>query len=209
MIITAESLKSSDKVYRLNLINSITGFKPGNLIGTKSVNNQSNLAIFSSVVHLGSKPPLLGIITRPNSVPRHTYKNIIDTNYFTINHISKNSVVRAHYTSAKFDVDDSEFKRCGFEEDYINSFYAPFVKESEVKIGMKLAEEIKIRSNNTILLVGEVIKIIVDDNFIGKDGSLKYEDMNSICISGLDTYYETKMIAKYPYARREKKNKKW
>ena len=98
MIITAESLKSSDKVYRLNLINSITGFKPGNLIGTKSVNNQSNLAIFSSVVHLGSKPPLLGIITRPNSVPRHTYKNIIDSNYFTINHISKNSVIRAHYT---------------------------------------------------------------------------------------------------------------
>ena len=74
---------------------------------------------------------------------------------------------------------------------------------------MKLVEEISIKSNNTILLVGEVIKIIVDDNFIDTDGSLKYEDMNSICISGLDTYYETKKIAKYPYARREELPEKW
>ena len=54
-----------DKISRLNLINSITGVKPSNLIGTKSKDGFSNLAIFSSVVHLGSKPPLIGFITRP------------------------------------------------------------------------------------------------------------------------------------------------
>ena len=78
MIYTKENLSSLDKIYRLNLINSITGYKPANLIGTKSKSYQSNLAIFSSVVHLGSNPALIGIITRPNTVPRHTYKNIID-----------------------------------------------------------------------------------------------------------------------------------
>ena len=41
------------------------------------------------------------------------------------------------FNLSKFDIDDSEFKRCGFEEDYLNDFFAPFVKESEVKIGMK------------------------------------------------------------------------
>ena len=89
MTYSEESLKTLNKIYRLNLINSITGYKPANLIGTKSKNGVTNLAIFSSVIHLGSNPALIGIVTRPNTVPRHTYKNIIDTKYFTINHISK------------------------------------------------------------------------------------------------------------------------
>ena len=107
--IDSKQISEFSKVYRLNLINSITGYKPANLIGTKSTKGQSNLAIFSSVVHLGSKPPLIGIITRPNTVPRDTYRNIIESNYYTINHISKNMVERAHFTSAKIRDDESEF----------------------------------------------------------------------------------------------------
>ena len=48
-----------DKVKRLKLINSITGVKPANLIGTRSSDGITNLAIFSSIVHLGSNPPLI------------------------------------------------------------------------------------------------------------------------------------------------------
>ena len=96
--IDSKQISEFSKVYRLNLINSITGYKPANLIGSKSTKGKTNLAIFSSVVHLGSKPPLIGIITRPNTVPRDTYRNIIESSYYTINHISKNMVERAHFT---------------------------------------------------------------------------------------------------------------
>ena len=202
-IIDNKNISEYSKLYRLNLINSITGYKPANLIGTKSNNEISNLAIFSSVVHLGSKPPLIGIITRPNTVPRDTYKNIISNKTYTINHISKDMVERAHYTSAKFNEEDSEFDYCNFEEEYINGFNAPFVKESQIKIGMKLVEEKNIETNNTILIIGEVQKIVVDDNYIDEDGSLDYHKLNSVCISGLDTYYETNKISKYPYARKD------
>ena len=44
-----------DRFYRINLINSITGIKPANLVGTKN-NISENLAIFSSLVHNGSNP---------------------------------------------------------------------------------------------------------------------------------------------------------
>ncbi len=202
-IIDNKNISEYSKLYRLNLINSITGYKPANLIGTKSNNEISNLAIFSSVVHLGSKPPLIGIITRPNTVPRDTYKNIISNKTYTINHISKDMVERAHYTSAKFNEEDSEFDYCNFEEEYIDGFNAPFVKESQIKIGMKLVEEKNIETNNTILIIGEVQKIVVDDNYIDEDGSLDYHKLNSVCISGLDTYYETNKISKYPYARKD------
>ena len=192
-----------DKVSRLNLINSITGFKPANLIGTISNQNQENLAIFSSLVHLGSKPPLLGLVTRPDSVPRHTYSNIIESKYYTINHISDDIIERAHMTSAKFNRDESEFEKCELESEYLDNFRAPFVKKCECKIGMKFVEEIKIKSNNTILIVGEVINIIVKPNSVEEDGSLDFEKLNSVCISGLDTYYKTQKIVKYPYARKK------
>ena len=76
-----------DKIYRLNLINSCTGYKSANLIGTCSNEGILNLAVFSSITHLGSNPALLSFIVRPTIVPRDTYKNIIDNKFFTVNHI--------------------------------------------------------------------------------------------------------------------------
>jgi hypothetical protein len=83
--ITAADIKAFEKLYRLNLVNAITGYKPANLIGTADGAGATNLAIFSSVVHLGSDPPLLGMVTRPTSVPRHTYENIQASGCYTIN----------------------------------------------------------------------------------------------------------------------------
>lgn len=204
-----EDIDSLDKVSRLNLINSVTGFKPANLIGTISDQKQENLAIFSSLVHLGSKPPLLGLVTRPNSVPRHTYTNIIESKFYTINHINDNIIERAHMTSAKFNRDESEFEKCSLEKEYIDSFHVPYVKESECKIGMKFVEEIKIRSNDTILIVGEIINIMIKQDSVAEDGSLDFEKLNSVCISGLDTYYKAQKIVKYPYAKKKNIPTKW
>ena len=198
-----------DKVSRLNLINSVTGFKPANLIGTISKQNQENLAIFSSVVHLGSKPPLLGLVTRPNSIPRHTYTNIIESKFYTINHVSDNIIERAHMTSAKFNRDESEFEKCDLEKEYIDGFHAPYVKESECRIGMKFIEEVNIKCNDTILIVGEIINIITKQDSVSEDGSLDFEKLNSVCISGLDTYYKAKKIEKYPYAKKKNIPTKW
>ena len=78
MNLTKTDLENASKVFRLNLINSITGIKPANLIGSISNSGQTNLAIFSSVIHLGSNPAYLGFIMRPiGDVPRHTYENIL------------------------------------------------------------------------------------------------------------------------------------
>ena len=99
-----------DHLHRINLINSCSGFKSANLIGTKSNDGIPNVAIFSSVTHFGSNPPLLGIIFRPVSdVPRNTYENIKETGQFTINHIHRDIIEQAHHTSAKYDKRISEF----------------------------------------------------------------------------------------------------
>ncbi|MCX5663448.1 MAG: flavin reductase, partial [Planctomycetota bacterium] len=77
-----------ERNFRVNLVNSLSGYKPANLIGTLGSDGVENLAIFSSVVHLGSDPALLGFIQRPIGEQSHTYKNIIASGFFTINHVS-------------------------------------------------------------------------------------------------------------------------
>ena len=61
-----------DYVNRINLINSCSGYKSANLIGSVSKKGINNLAIFSSIIHIGSNPALLGFFTRPTSVIRNT-----------------------------------------------------------------------------------------------------------------------------------------
>lgn len=155
--LNSEAINKLDKRKRANLINSISGYKSANLIGTISDSGVANLAIFSSVVHLEANPPLLGFILRPVAeVPRHTYENIKQNGSYTINHVHENFVEKAHWTSAKFKRDESEFAKCGLTAEFINDFAAPFVAESKIKIGLKLVEEIPINFNKTILIIGEI-----------------------------------------------------
>lgn len=202
MLITKEDIKSLDRIKRLNIINSITGIKPGNLIGTVSSNKVSNLAIFSSIIHLGSNPPLIGMITRPtDEVPRHTYTNILEQGFYTINHVPFEMTKSAHQTSAKYKEDISEFEACGFTEEYHGDFIAPYVKESKIKIGMKYVQSIPIEINGTILVIGEIQNIIISENIISEEGYIDLEHAKSVGISGLNSYYKLSLLDSYDYAR--------
>lgn len=172
MKITKENILVFEKLYRTNFVNSLSGFKSANLIGTISKEGKTNLAIFSSVIHVGANPPAIGFLMRPVSVERHTYKNIKETNYFTINHINKNIFKKAHQTSARYDKDISEFDECGLTPEYSDTIKAPYVKESKIKIGCRFVEEHEIKFNGTIFIVGEILEVILPDDIVGEDGFL-------------------------------------
>ena len=202
MYLTKDQIKQTSRIKRLNIINSITGVKPANLIGSISENGLSNLAIFSSIVHLGSNPALLGFILRPqHEVRRDTYDNIMQTKYYTINHIPSDYIENAHYTSAKFDREDSEFERCKLTEEYLFDFDAPFVKESRVKIGLKLEEMLPIELNKCVMVIGSIHHLWVDNVAVEEDGQINLELLDDVGIGGLNSYYNLKRIAQFPYAR--------
>ena len=201
MIITRENILEFEKLYRTNLFNSLSGFKSANLIGTISKEGKTNLAIFSSVIHVGANPPLMGLLMRPVSVERHTYHNIKETGFFTINQIHKDIFKQAHQTSARYDKDVSEFDACGLTPEFTEIVKAPYVKDSKIKIGLKFLEEHEIKSNGTIFIVGEIIEVIFPDEVIAKTGYVDIEKAETIVISGLDSYHETKRIARLSYAK--------
>ena len=183
-----EEIENLEKIYRVNLINSCSGYKAANLIGTVSGSN-NNLAIFSSLVHLGSNPPLLGFFLRPTEiVPRHTYLTIKENQYYTINSVEKDFADKAHHTSAKYDKSISEFEIVDLEPEFINKFPSPYVKSSSIKIGMKFVEEIKISYNKSRLIVGKIVELHVNDDMIDKDGFLNLYKAEVATISGCDGY---------------------
>ena len=182
------------------MINSLSGFKSANLVGTINTESLTNVAIFSSAVHIGANPPLMGIISRPNTVPRHTLENIIATEQFTINHVHSKIYQQAHQTSARYNT-QSEFEATNLTPEFINNFKAPFVQEANIKIGLSLADIIDIHLNNTKMIIGKIEWISLPQNCVEQDGKINLETADTVVISGLDTYHKTTQIERLPYAK--------
>ncbi len=201
---TTERLESLEKAYRTHLINSLGGFKSVALIGTISKSEVTNLAIFSSIFHIGAHPPLIAMIFRPSPPERNTLSNILETGYYTINHINESIYKQAHQTSARYDEDISEFEVTGLEAEFKNGFFAPFVKQSHIQIAVLFKEKIDIAINNTSMVIGEITEIYVPENCISDDGFLDIEKANTITCSGLDSCHKTVRLDRLSYAKPNK-----
>ena len=204
MYLSRSGIEELPRKKRLNIINSISGIKPAVLIGTRSSEGHANLSIVNSTVHIGSNPAMLGYILRPlGEVRRHTYENILSTEVFTVNHIHRSFIEKAHYTSAKFEAEVSEFDSCDLTEEYRDSFEAPFVKESLLKIGLRHVETVKVESNDTLLVIGAIEHLTIPDFAVDERGYIDLGAIEDVGISGLNSYYSLKKIAEFPYARVE------
>lgn len=198
---TRNEIDGLDYIYKINLINSLSGYKSANLIGSVSPEGLENTAVFSSVIHLGSTPPLLGFILRPTTVPRNTYENLKQTGVFTINHIAESFIEDAHHTSAKYPSMVSEFEVTELTKEYLGDFQAPFVKEAPVKIAMSYVDEFKIPYNQTILVVGEVQFFEVEEEMLQADGFLNLGKGGVATVNGLDGYAVPTLLKRLEYQR--------
>jgi len=194
-------LLEMEKLQRTNFVNSLTGFKSACLVGTRSKSGNTNLAIFSSIVHLGSHPPLIGMFTRPDSVDRHTFENILETGEYTLNHLTRSMTMKAHQTSARYPREVSEFDAVGLTPTYLDGFFAPLVEESVISIGLKLVETQRIAANNTILVIGEVQHVILPEHCLGIDGFIDLELAGTLTCSGIDSYHATEQLMRLAYAK--------
>lgn len=201
MHFTRDQINDLGKIKKINLINSCSGYKSANLIGTISKEGITNVAVFSSVTHLGSNPPTLGFILRPTTVPRDTYKNILESGVFTINHIFEDIIEDAHHTSAKYKETISEFDITSLEDEYHDDCIAPFVKGSPVQMEMKFIEEYHIKSNNVIHIIAEIKNLYIKDEIIQEDGFLNLSKAKVAAINGLDAYAIAKNNTRFEYQR--------
>lgn len=201
MILTQNDLLKLETRYRTAFINSLAGFRQAVLVGTKSVDGITNLAIFNSLIHLGANPALFGLINRPDSVQRDTLQNILETKEYTLNYIQSFQYEKAHQTSARYEKGVSEFEKVGFKELYYPTCYAPFVENAVVKIAMKLEDTIPIPLNGTILIIGSIAQVEIAESMVGADGFVDLSESDVLISQGLDAYFVSKKIGRLPYAK--------
>ncbi|MEL6718158.1 MAG: flavin reductase [Bacteroidota bacterium] len=186
---------------RATLMNYLSGFKSANLIGTRSEAGINNLAVFNSVIHIGSNPPYLGFILRPTTVARHTYENMQNTQFYTINAITKAIYPKAHQTSAKYAVDQSEFEAVGLTPEFKEEFHAPYVAESPIQFGLQLEEVNLNKCNDTLLVIGKVLHLYLPKNSFTEEGHFDLSEHDIVSIGGLYTYYAPEKIDRLKYAK--------
>lgn len=207
MKILINDFSKLDKHYRANLINSVIGVKQASLIGTVGNNSISNLALFSSTVHLGSNPPLVAIFSRPQGdTPKQTLNNITDNKDYTINHVNRSIINRAHSCSFKFTAEESEFTECNLSEEFISDCKAPIVKESNVSFAVCYLRHLSLPENGVIMVIGKIKSIFVNEGIIQDNGEVDFNDSSSIGVAGNNTYYGVNKIESLKYLKLDQKD---
>ena len=203
MILQKAEIEALPQRQRAALINSIPGFKPVVLVGTANNAGQTNLSVINSCFHIGAAPALLGMIIRPapERTERHTLENILETGWYTLNAMTPNMTQRGHHTSARFAREQSEFEECGFEAMWQSPVEAPFVAESPLKVGLKLAEHHTLQINGTQLLIGSVETLEFDESAYREDGTLNLHTLDLVAAVGLDAYHGSNAGQRYSYAK--------
>lgn len=200
-IVNSDDLNEMEKRSRTNLINSLSGYKSANLLGTRSSENQTNLAMISSVFHVGANPALAGFLMRPHTVPRHSLENILEQKDFTLNTVTSDMYEQAHQTAARYPREESEFQAVGFDEEYSDLLRAPYVAQSPIKSGLKLIETLTLEVNETVLVIGEIIELRIDEGLMGSDGHLNMNAAKMVAVSGLDEYHIAQSLGRRDYPK--------
>lgn len=186
---------------RAALVNSLSGFKSANLVGTADAGGNCNLAIMSSVVHLGSHPPLLALVIRPGGEERHTLANLLRSGHYSINHVGSDMVEAAHQTAARYPADTCEFTATGLTPEWWDSCSAPLVAEAPVKMAMALREHQELAINGTHLVIGEILEVALPPDCLREDGSLDVAAAGTVALTGLDGYHSAQLLKRMAYAK--------
>jgi len=196
--INASDLHVMESRTRAELVNSLSGFKSPVLVGSVSDEGAHNLSIVSSLMHLGSNPALMGIVLRPPGEFAHTFKNIQETEQFTISHIHSDIVKQSHRCSAKYPEYISEFEAVGLTPTVYSAknWKAPAVDESYIRLGCVLNKIIEL-PNKCNLVIGDIDWIEINPCMFDHN-RVKF-DLNDICVLGVYEYYKTSHLMKLGY----------
>ena len=189
---------------RARMVNSLSGYKSANLVGTADASGRPACCMVSSVVHLGSDPALLGVVFRPPGDDAHNYRNLAESGAFTLSHVALPFFEAAHQTSARYPEGVSEFEAVGLTPFWHsqdgNRFAAPAVKESPVRIGLKVANDLRL-PNRCRFVIGAIQWVDFAAELQAEDGFLDLAAAETMAIGGLDAYHTAQRVARLSYAK--------
>jgi flavin reductase (DIM6/NTAB) family NADH-FMN oxidoreductase RutF len=198
---SASDIANMEHRHKAHFVNSLTGFKSANLIGTINANGITNLCVLSSVINLGTDPALIGFVYRQHAhVESNTLDNILTTECFTLNHITAEYLDDAHHTSARYHGEVSEFDHTRFDAQF-GSIAAPYVSQSKIKIGLQFKQTVELPLPGLVMIIGQVTEVILDDDLLHEDGKIDLVAAQSLAVTGLDEYHTSESLGRLAYAK--------
>jgi flavin reductase (DIM6/NTAB) family NADH-FMN oxidoreductase RutF len=200
VIVSKEEMGCWDSKYRLKFTDSISGYRGVHLIGVKEKNGNTYLSLSHSIIHISSEPARIGFVIHPTA-EKKIYNTLVETTYFTLNHVQKSFLEQAHFTSVSVHKDQSEFDACNLKPEYIKDFHAPFVGKSTIKLGLKLIDNIPLNESESHLLIGEVQFVDLKEDYLEEDGQIDLEKAHNVSVSGINQYSSVSKFSKLPDAK--------
>lgn len=199
--LSAADLEAMPSRTRATFFNLLSGIQPAVIVATADAEGRANAAVFNSLTHIGSNPPLLALFFRPATVERHTWDNIQHSKVYTINFLPAAHAAAVHQSSAKYASDQSEFDACGWTTEYLTDFHAPVIQEAGVSLGLRLEEVLPVQSNGTFMVIGRVEWIRFPENLMQNDGWFDWAVLDPLLVGGLDDYFGAVPLQRFAYAQ--------
>jgi len=199
--IVVDEILAWEREYRRAFVNTLSGIKAAFLLGTRDHNGRNNLALFTSVVHLGAAPPLLGVVLRPSQSQQDTRKIIETGTHFSLNAVALQQMEAAHQCSARYPADQSEFDACGLTPWFSSAHQAPFVRESPLKIGLKALDLMDVKANGTRIVVAAITEVHFEESLLGPDGQFLPDGAQLCGVVGLNAWHTHRLVKNIPFAR--------
>ena len=169
------------------LLNDVLGPRPAVLIGTKSVREVDNVAVFNTFQPLGARPPVFSLLIRPLDRQRDTYENMKTAKEWTVNFIRPEWYKQAHQTSDHIPEDHSEFEYVGLKPQRRDSIALPFVEEAPIQMHFEWLREIPIPENSTRLILGRMRALWLSED-LQLDAEISLEHYPVLSSWGLNHY---------------------
>ena len=196
--LSADAWSDWENTNRVHFFHSILGPRTAWLLGTQNTEDVNNLALFSSIVHLGSNPALMGIKFRPVHVRRDSYRNIKSNKLFSLNMVSNDIIEKAHLCSHSIPAQESEFDYAQLQTAFHDGLNVPFLKDAPLSLLMRYSEEYFIEANQTVLMVASIENVFIDQSIVDDAGYVLHEHADTALVSGLNKYYRTEFNKELP-----------
>jgi flavin reductase (DIM6/NTAB) family NADH-FMN oxidoreductase RutF len=168
-------------------------------VSTRDTNGLYNLAPFSFFNLFGVDPPtiafapgyknIMGNGGGATRVPKDTLRNIIDTQEFVVNLVSRELAGKMNQTSGEYPHGTSEFVEVGLTAVSSQFVSAPSVAGSPVSMECKLVQIVQHGNNN--IVIGEIVGINVQDSVMDERGHINGNALQAIGRIAGDWYTTT------------------
>jgi len=104
---------------------------------------------FKQVFHIGDAPAISRRSSHPHTSSRHTFDNILNKGFLTINHICENILPAAHQSSARYCDTQSEFDSTGLQLRQKAKISLGYRVNAFIKIELSTVADVTLRNRMT------------------------------------------------------------